>query len=486
MKLLLTVISGGRELDSITISAHESVTFGRTHACDRAFETDLHMSSRHFQITHHGDYAEVGDLGSTNGTWLNGDKVHTERLREGSQIRAGTTVLTVEFVVEPEQAGGGNAPSFDAYGATVDPQQYSAATPQIPLREQQLRGNSAPPNPVHPPPAGISRASGNSLPGLDSAPAAPRSGQSAGGGGGPGSSAGRNLTPFGDSVEFDPQSQAGPSSSDGSRGGNLDSLGSFSGGAGTGRSQPASSSPFESQADEAAFGPPAAGAAKRDNRNTPFGESSVDLQVDKQALFGSKQPAASGFQLFQRQTIEEAADCFAIVLDSLARKWSIQLILHFHKVRNEPPPLRDSRVLFSWLPEEANPYSPICVSWSEVCRSPLVMTMLPRLCRADGCVALLGKSTAEITLQIEQMQSTPVEGFAEAGGFLPIYWPSSLTTMLDCAGVGICQSLLGERVAGVLMCSSWRRNSIVGTASGQLASDLEQLEFGPTPRIIGN
>jgi pSer/pThr/pTyr-binding forkhead associated (FHA) protein len=58
--------------------------------------TDEFASSRHarFQIAHGLWYVE--DLGSTNGTWLNGRRIHApQRLKKGDKIRIGHTVMIV-------------------------------------------------------------------------------------------------------------------------------------------------------------------------------------------------------------------------------------------------------------------------------------------------------------------------------------------------------------------------------------------------------
>ena len=57
---------------------------------------DEFASGRHarFQIAHGLWYVE--DLGSTNGTWLNGRRIHApQRLKKGDKIRIGHTVMIV-------------------------------------------------------------------------------------------------------------------------------------------------------------------------------------------------------------------------------------------------------------------------------------------------------------------------------------------------------------------------------------------------------
>ena len=58
--------------------------------------SDEYASNQHarFQIAHGLWY--VKDLGSTNGTWLNGRRIHApQRLKKGDKIKIGHTVVTV-------------------------------------------------------------------------------------------------------------------------------------------------------------------------------------------------------------------------------------------------------------------------------------------------------------------------------------------------------------------------------------------------------
>jgi hypothetical protein len=58
--------------------------------------TDEHASSHHalFQPAHGLWYVE--DLGSTNGTWLNGRRIYSsQRLKKGDKVRVGHTVIVV-------------------------------------------------------------------------------------------------------------------------------------------------------------------------------------------------------------------------------------------------------------------------------------------------------------------------------------------------------------------------------------------------------
>ena len=57
--------------------------------------TDTSVSRRHAEVRVLGDTVEVHDLGSTNGTWVNGRRVQTASLRDGDRITVGTTDLVL-------------------------------------------------------------------------------------------------------------------------------------------------------------------------------------------------------------------------------------------------------------------------------------------------------------------------------------------------------------------------------------------------------
>jgi hypothetical protein len=57
--------------------------------------TDTGVSRRHAELRPVDDGLEVHDLGSTNGTWLNGRRVQSASLREGDRVTVGTTELVV-------------------------------------------------------------------------------------------------------------------------------------------------------------------------------------------------------------------------------------------------------------------------------------------------------------------------------------------------------------------------------------------------------
>ena len=73
-----------------------------TVSIGRALDNDIVLpedpvSSQHCRIVRQADGSyELVDLGSTNKTWVNGHKVKSTPLRNGDQIRVGTTTFVFE------------------------------------------------------------------------------------------------------------------------------------------------------------------------------------------------------------------------------------------------------------------------------------------------------------------------------------------------------------------------------------------------------
>lgn len=89
-KLILT-------LDGAVIREYEidkdSISIGRKHGNDIQLN-DLTISGRHSLITQVGEHAYIDDLGSTNGTLLNGARVAKSQLKHGDTIQTGNYQFT--------------------------------------------------------------------------------------------------------------------------------------------------------------------------------------------------------------------------------------------------------------------------------------------------------------------------------------------------------------------------------------------------------
>jgi len=74
----------------------EEVTVGRSPGCAVSLEDDTFVSSIHARVFLRNGELWLEDLGSTNGTWLNNDRVRgLERLQRGDRVKIGSTILEV-------------------------------------------------------------------------------------------------------------------------------------------------------------------------------------------------------------------------------------------------------------------------------------------------------------------------------------------------------------------------------------------------------
>ncbi|WP_061296197.1 FHA domain-containing protein [Herbidospora cretacea] len=71
----------------------DGLVLGRT-AADPGRLPDPLVSARHARVIHTPHGLQIEDLGSTNGTWVNGQRIVVRLLRDGDILRLGRTLLT--------------------------------------------------------------------------------------------------------------------------------------------------------------------------------------------------------------------------------------------------------------------------------------------------------------------------------------------------------------------------------------------------------
>jgi pSer/pThr/pTyr-binding forkhead associated (FHA) protein len=100
-------MSGGSELvvEDSEIFAPETrfqvgngaTSIGRSSSSDIRLGSDDYASGRHARLTRHGGLLYLEDMGSTNGTFVNGRKtVGATPLRDGDSVRIGSTTFRFE------------------------------------------------------------------------------------------------------------------------------------------------------------------------------------------------------------------------------------------------------------------------------------------------------------------------------------------------------------------------------------------------------
>jgi serine/threonine-protein kinase len=103
MPVILRVTAGPHCGEHYVFNRHETFVVGRSSQAAFSVPDDGFMSRNHFLIEFNPPACYLRDLGSTNGTKVNGIRVESARLREGDAITAGESA----FVVHVEQSGSG-------------------------------------------------------------------------------------------------------------------------------------------------------------------------------------------------------------------------------------------------------------------------------------------------------------------------------------------------------------------------------------------
>ena len=87
----LTFIAGPRLGELVRIE-REVCVVGRSPDCDLWIE-DGAISRRHFRIKFRKNRVSIEDLGSTNGTYVNGERVSESELKDGDKIQISRTTI---------------------------------------------------------------------------------------------------------------------------------------------------------------------------------------------------------------------------------------------------------------------------------------------------------------------------------------------------------------------------------------------------------
>jgi hypothetical protein len=92
LQLALRFISGKYQGGEFPLKADRDVVIGRSSDLDMVLVEDM-VSRRHAKISAAQGQVSIEDLGSTNGTFVNGEKIKRVRLREGDRILIGTSIM---------------------------------------------------------------------------------------------------------------------------------------------------------------------------------------------------------------------------------------------------------------------------------------------------------------------------------------------------------------------------------------------------------
>ena len=91
---VLRFISGKYQGGEFPIVPEKQILVGRSSDLDMVLVEDM-VSRKHARIAMQGEQIWIEDLGSTNGTFVNGEKIKRARLKEGDRVLIGTSILKV-------------------------------------------------------------------------------------------------------------------------------------------------------------------------------------------------------------------------------------------------------------------------------------------------------------------------------------------------------------------------------------------------------
>src|ERR1051325_3658896 len=115
MQVSLKVTAGPYKGRIFSFSQHDSFLIGRSRDAHLCLPNDRYFSRHHCLLEMNPPHAYLRDLGSTNGTILNGQRVKDAFLKNGDRIQCGETILVGEVttvnLVEAETTQDAFAPA---------------------------------------------------------------------------------------------------------------------------------------------------------------------------------------------------------------------------------------------------------------------------------------------------------------------------------------------------------------------------------------
>ena len=96
-------ISGKYQGGEFPLLPDREIVVGRASDLDMVLVEDM-VSRKHAKISTGANQVIIQDLGSTNGTFVNGEKIKKTRLKEGDRVLIGTSILKVLAAGEMQQS----------------------------------------------------------------------------------------------------------------------------------------------------------------------------------------------------------------------------------------------------------------------------------------------------------------------------------------------------------------------------------------------
>jgi pSer/pThr/pTyr-binding forkhead associated (FHA) protein len=126
----LRFISGKYQGGEFPLYPDREILVGRSSDLDMVLVEDM-VSRKHAKISISGEQIFIQDLGSTNGSFVNGEKIRRARLKEGDRVLIGTSIIKVVAV---------NSADLPADAAQVRQQMAEVSSAQRPSHGRTMTG----------------------------------------------------------------------------------------------------------------------------------------------------------------------------------------------------------------------------------------------------------------------------------------------------------------------------------------------------------
>jgi len=107
----LRFISGKYQGGEFPLDEFQEIVIGRSSDLDMVLVEEM-VSRRHARISLQGGVVSIEDMGSTNGTFVNGEKIQHATLQEGDRVLIGTSIL--KLVAIPNEPSSSRRPDLVA------------------------------------------------------------------------------------------------------------------------------------------------------------------------------------------------------------------------------------------------------------------------------------------------------------------------------------------------------------------------------------
>lgn len=138
-------ISGKYQGGEFPLPPNTEIIVGRSSDLDMVLVEDM-VSRRHAKILVNADQVTIQDLGSTNGTFVNGERVKRATLNDGDRVLIGTSIIklvTADAAMPPSAPPGKKLQEVAINRRTNQVRSMSGAIDEVPLPDLlQLFGSS--------------------------------------------------------------------------------------------------------------------------------------------------------------------------------------------------------------------------------------------------------------------------------------------------------------------------------------------------------